>query len=183
MTEIGQSVFELYERKENVGRWRSVCRLGKHTLALLWALSLTTAPWLRHQRVIRVTQANMLLPKHFFSVAHRFGAIGRNILQWPTDNHHKATRRLNKTNIWQGLITFCGEGFYTKRYKYLSVSFNVVSSVLRCSFVCLFDTKWAGSITQERFDLDSPNFMGTTILPFSAELLGRTSLASSNVKW
>ena len=57
--EISQRIFELCERKENVGK------LGTYKLALLQALSLTTAQWLYHRRVIRVVP-DMLQLKIFF---------------------------------------------------------------------------------------------------------------------
>ena len=67
----------------------SVGRPGSYKFTLLQALSLTTAPWLCLRRVIRVSR-DMLSPKHFYSVAHHFGGWGRNVLQWPPDNHSKA---------------------------------------------------------------------------------------------
>ena len=80
MTKIGQRVFELCEHKK-VCLW--VSRSGAYTLTLLQALSLTTAPWLYHRKVIRVAR--------FFLCCNRSGARGRNMLQWPPDNYNIAT--------------------------------------------------------------------------------------------
>ena len=89
MTEIGQSVFELREpRKEEVGRsiWYT------HTLALLHAWSLAPLWLLYPKGNSRGTWH--VTPKHIFSVAHRFGAWGRNIPQWPPDSRNKPMRAL-----------------------------------------------------------------------------------------
>ena len=59
---------------------KSVCRSATYKLALLHALLLTTAPWQCHRRVIRL--APEMLPATLFSVKYRFGAAGRNLLQW-----------------------------------------------------------------------------------------------------
>ena len=64
---------ELCKRKENVGQL--VSRPGTYELTLLQALSLTTAPWLCHWRVIR-TSPDVLSPKQYFSLANRFWNFG-----------------------------------------------------------------------------------------------------------
>ena len=89
ITKIDHSIFELTEPKEKVGG------SGSYKPTHLQALSLTTAPWLCHRRVIRVLSPCMLSRNRFFSVAHRFGAKGRKC----SNGRQTITvsRRLNKS--------------------------------------------------------------------------------------
>ena len=81
MTEIGQSVFELYLHKEKVGRSTSWSKCNSHG-------------------------ALHIIPKQFFSITHRFGATGRNMLQWPRDNHNKALVGALKRHVVNAKIQF-----------------------------------------------------------------------------
>ena len=84
MTKIEHSAFELCERKEQVGR--SVGRSDAYKLQLLKAVTTALCGHVTEGQFAWVWHDT---PKLFSSVAHRFGVIGRNMLQWPPDNYNK----------------------------------------------------------------------------------------------
>ena len=84
MIEIGQT-FASYLAQNN----QRIGRSGTYKHARLQALSLTTASWLCHRMITRVTSDISKITIHFSSVAQRFRARDRNMLQRPPDNRSK----------------------------------------------------------------------------------------------
>ena len=95
ITEITESVCELGERKEKVGRW--VHGSETYTLALPQAMSWTTAPWLCHWRDYRFIACSLVWnPRNTFPLSPTVLALWAEIC--PNDRQTTRTRNSWETN-------------------------------------------------------------------------------------